>query len=98
MKQALSFLGILNKAGKLRFGMGIEKNLARCDACVLAFDASPNTKKALLSALNPNAILLEGVSKEELGKSLGYDELSAVAVMDKKASKALKEKWGKESR
>ena len=93
MKEGLRFLGILNKAGKLLFGAAATRAVAKASAMVLADDCAPNTKKAALPGFN--GLLLTGVSKAELGSSLGYDELSVVLVMDHKASKALAEKWRK---
>jgi len=95
MKRALSFLGLLNRGGKLRFGMGVEKSLPKAKAAILADDASANSKKASLSSLPESCSLLQGVNKADLGQALGYDEISMVLVMDGKAAKSLREKWEK---
>ncbi len=89
---ALSFLGLLNKAGKTVFGEALFSQGKKIACIVLAFDASDTSKKRLLS-FGKEKMILEGVSKEELGHYLGYEEISAVGILDKKAALALKKKW-----
>lgn len=89
MNEALQFLGLLNRGGALRFGGNLEASLNKAALLVLAKDASENTKKAYVKQGLP---VLEAFSKEELGRALGFEEISAVAVLNRKAAKALLEK------
>ncbi|MCR5348990.1 MAG: hypothetical protein K6E59_05245 [Bacilli bacterium] len=84
--EAFGMLGILNRAGLLLFGPGLEKGLHKCHLLLLASDASENTSRKL-GGTSVKTFLVP--SKEELGKPLGYGELSAVGVTSAKAAKAL---------
>ena len=86
MNDALRFLGLLNKAGILRFGGNLPQSLGKASLLVLAMDASDNTKKAYRKE---GLDVLEIFTKEELGQALGFEELAAVLVMSKKAAKSL---------
>jgi ribosomal protein L7Ae-like RNA K-turn-binding protein len=92
-EKALSFLGLLNR-GKLTLIGASLLHAHKLYLIVMADDASENTAKEVSSlASRFSCPLVKGVSKEKLGKALGYEELSAVGISEKKAAKALSEKW-----
>lgn len=94
MKQrALQFLGLLNR-GKLTLIGPSLLNSRRVSLLLIASDCSENSRKALLSLAEKNHCpVLEGANQAELGKALGYETLSGVGVLQKKAAEALQEKW-----
>ncbi len=92
-EKALSFLGILNRGNATLIGASLLHARKLC-LILIASDCSPNTEKEIRSAANKfSCPVLEGASKEELGKALGYESLSGVGVTLPKAAKALIEKW-----
>lgn len=92
-EKALSFLGLLNRGKMTLIGSSL-LHARKLYLIVMADDASENTAKELSSLASKfSCPLLKGVSKEKLGKALGYDELSSVGITEKKAAKALSEKW-----
>lgn len=94
MKQrALQFLGLLNR-GKLTLIGPSLLNSRRGSLLLIASDCSENSRKALLSLAEKNRCpVLEGANQAELGKALGYETLSGVGVLQKKAAEALQQKW-----
>ncbi len=95
MNEVLSFLGLLNKGGKLLIG---EKILyARKGAFMLiANDSGLAARKKFLDKAESLRIAFSlDFDKGSLGSALGYKELSAIMVMDNKAAKALREKLSK---
>ncbi|MDY5440917.1 MAG: hypothetical protein SPG64_01670 [Candidatus Enteromonas sp.] len=95
MNDALSFLGLLNRGGKTLIGETILYHLKEGEALVLAEADSSSAKRLEEKAIRAGVTILRGVSKSELGNALGYSELTAVYVKDRKASKALIAKWKK---
>ena len=92
-KAQMQFLGILNRGKLLSFGPSLGKSPRRIGLLLLASDASENTKStvASLSRLSHCQVVVAG-DKAELGKGLGYQAISAIAILDKKAAKAFLEK------
>ncbi len=91
--KALSFLGILNRGKATLIGASL-LHPRKLYLILLASDCSPNTAKELRAlSVKFSCPILEGASKEELGKALGYEDLSGVGVTLPKAAKALIEKW-----
>ena len=85
---AAGMLGILNRAGLLAFGPAVASSLKKAHLLLLAADASPRTLKEMTSLAAGKQIHYVG-SKKELGEPLGREELSAVAVLSKKAAASL---------
>lgn len=95
--EASGMLGILNRAGLILFGPGLESKLHKGHLLLLAKDASPRTLKDLrLKAKSLPIFLIE--SKQELGTPLGRDELSAVLILSKKGAASILEKLQKGER
>ena len=95
MNEVLSFLGLLNKGGKLLIG---EKILyARKGSFMLiANDSGLAARKKFLDKAESLRIAFSlDFDKGSLGSSLGYKEISAVLIKDGKAAKALREKLSK---
>ena len=92
-KEASGMLGILNRGGMIAFGPSVPGAMKKGHLLLLASDASPRSKKELLSsAENMGVEVLFVPSKEELGLPLGRDELSAVLILSKKGASSVKEK------
>lgn len=92
----LGFLGILNRAGKISFGEVIysQLNKKKIYLIVYANNVKEGTLKKCLSKAKSSDVLCQevSVSKEILGQALGYDEISLVAVLDKKAANNIVQK------
>lgn len=88
----LGFIGILFKANKALIGE--EARLSqKGKLAFLAFDASERSKKEIYNLAAKNDIsIIEDYSKVELGNALGYDEVTYLLIVDKKASLAIIEK------
>lgn len=95
MNEALLFLGLLNRGGKTLIGETILHHLKEGEVLILASGDSATAKRLEEKALRAKTTILRGVSKSELGSALGYPELTAVYVKDRKASRALEAKWKK---
>ena len=94
--RASGLLGILNKAGLLALGPAVLPSLRKASLLLLAEDASLSSVKKLVSqARELNIPILYIPSKQELGAPLGYEELSALAILSKKGAKAFLEKHEK---
>ena len=92
-EKALSFLGILNRGKATLIGASL-LHAKKLSLVLLASDCSSNSEKEIRAvAAKFSCPVLEGASKEELGKALGYEDLSAVGVTLPKAAKALISKW-----
>ena len=87
MNRALSFLGLLNRGGRLVFGQGIESALHKIDLLLVANDAK-NKERMIQKAISAKLVLCTDFSKAELGSALGYDELSYIGIKGKKEAKA----------
>ncbi len=91
------FLGLTKKAGKLIEGYNqCEEALShgRGTLIILSEESSTNTKDKFKRFSDRNNIpLIEGVSNEILGKSLGRAEINVLCVSDKKMSDKLLSLW-----
>lgn len=95
----LQFLGIAKKAGMLVEGYNICEELIKKKKLflmVVSDDVSQNTRDKFTNyCTNANVSLLEGYSKEELGKILGRDELNLLGIKNMIMAKKLKDLWWK---
>lgn len=97
----LSFLGITKKSGNLREGYNkceeaVKFNKAKL--IILSEDTSSNTKDKFNTYCNRYSIdVIEGYSKEELGRALGREEINVICVLDVKMSKRLMELWNEKN-
>ena len=91
MDKILSFLGLLNRGGKTLIGPSLEKGMRKVNFLFIAND-SKRKEEFLIQVSHHNIPYDSHYGKGELGESLGYDELSAVGIIDAKAAKAMKEK------
>lgn len=86
MDKLLGLLGLAKRAGKIAQGTPSCQDAVRKKTAmlvILAGDASENTKKAISNSCkfyNTNYIICK--DKSVLGKALGTDVCSAVAVLD----------------
>ena len=88
MDADLSFLGLLNRGGKLRIGEDALRSRHPA-LLLLAIDASENSRKKYLEfAFSRNIRILENHNKAELGLALGYEMLSCVLIEDQRSAKA----------
>ena len=96
-KPQSSFLGILNRAGKLSIGADIIKKRRKLALLLLASDASDNTKSemtALAKAMSKQLVYVE--SKTMLGQPIGYESIAAIGILDQKCARAFLEKGRQE--
>ena len=96
-KAQSSFLGILNRAGKLSIGADIIKKRRRLALLLLASDASDNTKSsmtALAKSLSKGVVYVG--SKTALGQPIGYESIAAIGILDQKCASAFLEKGRQE--
>ena len=96
-KAQSSFLGILNRAGKLSVGTDIIKKRRKIALLLLASDASDNTKSemtALARSVSKKLALVE--SKTMLGQPIGYESIAAIGILDQKCASAFLEKGRQE--
>lgn len=95
MDKILNLLGLAMKAGKAKSGsLSVEETVKSGDALliIMAEDASAGTKKQLTNmAAYRNVELLVYGQKEELGRSIGKEERSAIAITDQGFAKNIKE-------
>ena len=88
MDADLSFLGLLNRGGKLRIGEDALRSRHPA-LLLLASDASANSRKKYLDfAASRKVRVCENHTKIELGSAIGYEELSCILLEDQKAAKA----------
>ena len=94
--QILSMLGLSAKAGKLVSGeTATELAIKNLEAwlVVIAVDASANTRKHFTDMCSYREIpFIEYGTKEELGRAIGKDYRSNMAVTDRGLAKAIQEK------
>jgi ribosomal protein L7Ae-like RNA K-turn-binding protein len=95
----LQFLGISKKAGMLVEGYNTCEELIKKKKLylmVVSDDVSQNTKEKFTNyCKSANIALLEGYSKEELGKILGRDEINLLGIKDLTMARKLKDLWWK---
>lgn len=97
MDKTLGFIGIINKGRKVLIGESAYYQIEKGYYSFLASDCSENTKKAALKALKKKEMPVDtSYTKGELGKSIGYQEVSFLIVTDKKAAKKLMSEKGDE--
>ncbi len=86
LKKVYSLLGFAAKSKKLSFGKERVRGYIRSDRrkklVILAEDASSRLKMDIKIRAPEGVKIVEIFSKEELGKLLGRDEISALAVED----------------
>ena len=89
------FLGILNRAGKIAFGQSAFGKGKKISLLLLSEDSSELTQKEARSFAG---LKIESVkTKAELGKPFGYEAISLVAILDRKAAKAFLEKGAQQA-
>lgn len=94
MRKFYSFLGLCKRSGNIAAGetaaeQAVRKKTARL--LILAGDASANTKKKFYnSAAYYGIALLETGNKEELGRAIGTEQRSILAVTEEGFAKKLK--------
>ena len=95
MNKFLSLLGLCKRAGRLAAGeLAAEQAVRKKQAylLILAQDASKNTKKKFTnSAAYYEVSLAEIGTKEELGKAIGADMRSIIAITEEGFAKKLKQ-------
>ena len=96
-KPQSSFLGILNRAGKLSIGADIIKKRRKIALLLLASDASDNTKSEMVVlSRSVSKQLLYVESKTMLGQPIGYESIAAIGILDQKCARAFLEKGRQE--
>lgn len=94
----LSFLGLLNRGGMTLIGPAITGK-KKPYLIILATDASPRSKKEIISYCKKEGIPLDNsFNKSLLGLSLGFEEISAVGISDKKAAESYLHKASRKER
>ncbi|MGM9814328.1 MAG: hypothetical protein ACI32C_05525 [Candidatus Enteromonas sp.] len=91
-ENALRFLGLLNRGGKLLIGDPIEHHLKKGYALILA-GSSQTVERLRAKGERAGCLILEAPSKEILGGAIGFTMISAILVKDVSASQALAKKW-----
>ena len=85
-KKIYSLLGFAARSKKLSFGKERIRGYLRSDRrkklVVIAKDASERLKMDLKIRASEDVVLLESFTKSELGKLLGKNQISAVAIED----------------
>ncbi|MEG1255184.1 ribosomal L7Ae/L30e/S12e/Gadd45 family protein [Clostridium sp.] len=93
----LSFLGIAKKSGNLVEGYNAcedEIKRHKIKLCILSVECSDNTKNKFQKYCTDNKIpVIDGISSEELGISIGRAEINVLAVKDIMMSKNLIKLW-----
>lgn len=88
--EAHGMLGILNRAKLVAFGPAVLGAMRKAHLLILAKDGSPWTLKEAEAEAKKHEVQVYYVDhKEELGMPLGRDELTAVAILSKKAASSL---------
>ena len=94
-RQTLSLLSLCQRAGKMKTGEDtVEKAIQKKEAklVIIPEDASDNTKKKFTnSAVYYELPLAEIGTKEELGRAIGAEMRSIIAITEKGFAKKLKE-------
>lgn len=96
-----SFLGLATKAGKLKSGEDVCERVikaGKAELVIVARDASQNTRKKFTDMCSYRGIEIRFFGdKEPLGRYVGKDIRSVVAIEDKGFAKRLAEMIDKES-
>ncbi len=87
MNKFFNFLGLAKRAGNVIEGYSKcdeERNRKNIFLFIISNDASNSTKKKFKNhCLTKNIIFIENFSKEELGASIGREEVKILAITDK---------------
>ena len=87
MRKFYSLLGLCKRSGNLEAGETAAEQAVRkknAELLILAGDASANTKKKFRnSAAYYGIAFVEAGNKEELGRAIGTEQRSIIAVTDK---------------
>lgn len=101
MNKAMSFLGLIQKAGFLSSGDDtVERDIkkGKCYLLIIAKDASENTQKSFEQmAAYRNIKYVYCGTKDELGKYIGKSQRSVVAIKDVNLAKVLLSKIDNEN-
>lgn len=93
MNKFFNFLGLAKRAGNVIEGYSKcdeERNRKSIFLFIISTDASNSTKKKFKNhCLTKNIIFIEDFSKEELGSSIGREEVKILAVTDKNMANKL---------
>ena len=88
--KTLGFIGILFRGDRILIGEQAREKISKGRYAFLAKDASENTKKEVTNLLEREDIPFDSTfGKDELGKAIGYDEISFLLVTDAKAAKRM---------
>lgn len=97
--KVLSFLGLLYRGRGVSFGDVLLSDIKtrKISLVIYAKDSGESVRKKLLDKCSFYKIEnIELFSKEELGLALGKSQLSAIGIIDYKASKKIKDSLKKE--
>lgn len=87
MDKFLNFLGLVKRSGNLIEGYSKcdeQRNRIKFHLVIIADDVSNSTRKKFKNhCTEKNIFLIEDFSKEELGYSIGREEIKILAVTDK---------------
>lgn len=93
MNKFFNFLGLVKRSGNLIEGYSKcdeQRNRRNFYLVLLAEDASNTTKKKFRNhCTEKNIHIIEGFSKEELGNSIGREEIKILAIVDKNMAEKL---------
>ena len=93
MNKFFNFLGLAKRSGNLIEGYSKcdeERNRKNIFLFIISNDASNSTKKKFKNhCLTKNIVFIEDFSKEELGFSIGREEVKILAVTDKNMANKL---------
>lgn len=93
MSKFLNFLGLAKRSGSVIEGYSKcdeERNRKNIFLFIISNDASNSTKKKFKNhCLTKNIVFIEDFSKEELGSSIGREEVKILAITDKNIANKL---------
>jgi len=93
MNKFFSFLGLAKKSGNIIEGYSKcdeERNRKNIHLFIISNDASSSTRKKFVNHCNIKKInFIEDFTKEELGASIGREEVKVLAILDKNMAEKL---------
>ncbi|MGL4849084.1 MAG: ribosomal L7Ae/L30e/S12e/Gadd45 family protein [Clostridium sp.] len=93
MNKFFNFLGLVKRSGNLIEGYSKcdeQRNRARLKLFIISKDASESSKKKFLKHCEEKKIpYIEDFNKEELGASIGKEEIKILAIKDKNMANKL---------
>ncbi|MGN0027575.1 MAG: ribosomal L7Ae/L30e/S12e/Gadd45 family protein [Clostridium sp.] len=93
MSKFFNFLGLAKRSGSVIEGYSKcdeERNRKNIFLFIISNDASNSTKKKFKNhCLTKNIVFIEDFSKEELGSSIGREEVKILAISDKNMANKL---------